>query len=64
MAKCTRIIDLEVHHKRRDGDNDLNNAEVLCPQCHEATKTFGEHGPTPPPFDEVTTQTALENADH
>jgi len=30
MARCTRKRGLEVHHKRRDGGNDLNNAEVLC----------------------------------
>ena len=27
MARCTGTRDLEVHHKRRDGGNDIGNAE-------------------------------------
>ena len=30
MSQCTRTNNLEVHHKRRDGGNGLDNAEVLC----------------------------------
>jgi 5-methylcytosine-specific restriction endonuclease McrA len=63
MARCERTWGLEVHHIRRDGGNSLSNAQVLCQECHEATKTYGESGPTPPPFDEWTKQTALANSD-
>lgn len=62
MAKCTRTRGLDVHHKRRDGGNDLSNAEVLCPQCHAATSTYGTPGKTPPPFSEQTKQAALRRA--
>ncbi len=62
MARCTHTRDLEVHHIRRDGGNGIDNAEVLCPPCHQATRTYGEQGPTPPPFDEATKQAALKRA--
>lgn len=50
MRRCTRTQGLEVHHKRRDGSNDLNNAQVLCSKCHAATSTYGVPGKTPPEF--------------
>jgi 5-methylcytosine-specific restriction endonuclease McrA len=54
---------LEVHHKRRDGGNGLQNAEVLCQRCHAAgTSTYGVSGPTPPPFSEETKRLALAQA--
>lgn len=62
MARCTRTRGLEVHHKRRDGGNGLDNAEVLCPQCHAATSTYGTPGKTPPPFSDDTKQKALRKA--
>jgi 5-methylcytosine-specific restriction endonuclease McrA len=62
MARCTRTRDLDVHHKRREGGNTLDNAEVLCQPCHKATQTFGEPGRSPPPFDEATKQAALRRA--
>ncbi|MBF0556747.1 MAG: hypothetical protein HQK96_19705 [Nitrospirae bacterium] len=36
MARCNVKAkrDLEVYHKRRDGVNDISNAEVLCKKCH------------------------------
>jgi len=64
MARCTRTRGLDVHHKRRDGGNGLDNAEVLCPPCHEATSTYGIPGRTPPPFDDQTRQAALHRAGH
>lgn len=42
--KYTNKIPLEVHHK--DGDfrnNDENNLELLCPNCHSLTETFKSH---------------------
>lgn len=59
MRRCTRTQNLEVHHKRRDGGNSLNNAEVLCPRCHYATSTYGQKITTPgvkspPPFSQLT----------
>ena len=50
MARCTRTEEMEVHHIRRDGGNDINNARVLCQKCHEATATYGSDGNSPPPF--------------
>lgn len=54
MPRCTRTSNLEVHHKQRNGGNSLNNAEVLCEKCHEATSTYGTPGVSPHPFDEAT----------
>lgn len=63
MARCTRTRNLEVHHKRRDAGNGLDNAEVLCETCHEkGTATYGLLGPTPPPFAEDTKAMALRRA--
>jgi len=62
MARCTRTYGLEVHHKRRDGGNDLSNAEVLCEPCHEETSTYGEPGKTPPEFSYETKDKALQRA--
>jgi 5-methylcytosine-specific restriction endonuclease McrA len=65
MARCTRTRNLEVHHKRRDGGNGVDNTEVLCQPCHSAgTSTYGEPGKTPPPFDESTKQAALRRAEN
>jgi 5-methylcytosine-specific restriction endonuclease McrA len=52
MPRCKRKVTLEVHHKRRDGGNGLNNAEVLCERCHAATSTYGVQGTSPPDFAE------------
>ncbi len=60
--RCTRKRDLAVHHKRRNAGNELSNAEVLCPECHKATNTFGTSGRTPPGFSGQTIQDALERA--
>ena len=62
MARCIRTRNLDVHHIRRDGGNDLSNAKVLCPPCHEKTSTYGTPGRTPPAFDEDTKQRALRRA--
>lgn len=62
MTRCTRTTNLEVHHIRRDGGNGLDNAEVLCPKCHQATSTYGTPGESPPPFDEETKTKALKRA--
>jgi 5-methylcytosine-specific restriction endonuclease McrA len=62
MARCTQTSNLEVHHRRRDGGNGLDNAEVLCQKCHAATTTYGAPGPSPPDFDEATKQAALRQA--
>ena len=37
MTRCTRTTNLEVHHKNRNVGNGINNAEVLCHDCHVAT---------------------------
>jgi len=62
MARCTRTWGLEAHHKRRDGGNGLDNAQVLCGPCHEGTATYAEPGKSPPPFDQTTKDKALKRA--
>lgn len=62
MARCTKTWGLEVHHRRRDGGNGLENAEVLCGPCHEGTSTYGAPGTSPPPFSEDTKRRALQRA--
>lgn len=64
MARCTRTRSLEVHHKRRDGGNDLGNAIVLCQSCHAKTSTYGAPGKTPPAFDQATKEKALKRANN
>jgi 5-methylcytosine-specific restriction endonuclease McrA len=62
MARCTRTRDLEVHHKRRDGGTGIDNAEVLCPTCHQATTSYGTPGKSPAPFSEDVKAKAIRNA--
>jgi len=62
MTRCTRTNNLEVHHKRRDGGNGLDNAEVLCSRCHAETSTYGTPGDSPPPFSEEAKKAALRRA--
>lgn len=62
MARCTRTNGLGVHHKNRNGGNDLGNADVLCISCHIATSTYGTPGNSPPAFSEETKQAALRRA--
>ena len=64
-TRCNSTKNLEVHHKRIDGGNGLNNAEVLCHKCHENTSSYGNSNhPSPPPFSEKTKQDALKRADY
>ena len=40
--KSTGLVPLQIHHI--DGDalnNDINNIELLCPNCHSLTDNFG-----------------------
>lgn len=62
MPRCTRTTNISVHHKRRDGDNSIDNAEVLCQTCHEDTSSYGTPGTSPPDFSQETKDQALENA--
>jgi hypothetical protein len=62
MSRCSSTKNLEVHHKRRDGGNDIGNAEVLCQECHKHTKTYGVPGKSPPEFFESTKKEALKKA--
>jgi 5-methylcytosine-specific restriction endonuclease McrA len=62
MARCTKTYGLEVHHRNRNGGNGLDNAEVLCEACHEATPSYGTPGVSPPDFSEETKQAALRRA--
>lgn len=62
MSRCTITTGLEVHHKRRDGGNKLENAEVLCQKCHAETLTYGTPGKSPEPFTYKTKMDALIKA--
>ncbi|MBR2208264.1 MAG: hypothetical protein IJ859_05570 [Synergistaceae bacterium] len=62
MARCTCTTGLEVHHKRRDGGNGLDNAEVLCQRCHANTSTYGVPGKSPEPFPQSVKNEALRRA--
>jgi 5-methylcytosine-specific restriction endonuclease McrA len=62
MARCARTTNLEIHHMRRDGGNDISNAEVLCQKCHSHTSTYGVAGKSPPAFDQATKDRALKRA--
>ncbi len=62
MGRCNSTKILEVHHKRRDGGNGIDNAEVLCKQCHAATSTYGTPGKSPEPFTSKTKEEALKRA--
>ena len=54
MARCQRTEQLLVHHKRRDGGNDLDNAVVLCQACCENAPNCGAPGASSPPFSHET----------
>ena len=62
MSRCKRTRNLEIHHIRRDGGNDINNAKVLCQKCHSATSTYGVSGKSPLPFTPMIKSMALEKA--
>lgn len=62
MSRCTNSNNLEVHHKRRDGGNGIDNAIVLCSSCHSKTATYGVSGKSPEPFDQLTKTVAMITA--
>lgn len=63
MTRCRRTNNLEVHHKRIDGGNGLDNAMVLCHTCHVNTSSYGDstHS-SPPAFSEEVKEKAKERA--
>jgi hypothetical protein len=62
MSRCNATKNLEVHHKRRDGGNDIENAQVLCQSCHEKTDSYGKEGKSPPEFSTKTKEAVLKRA--
>jgi hypothetical protein len=48
--RCTRVGKLECHHIIRDAGCGLENAQMLCAECHQATESYGVLGFSPPPF--------------
>ena len=63
MARCAKTRDLEVHHKNRaGGDEGIENAQILCPACHQATATYGTPGKSPPPFSQDVKNRAMRAA--
>ena len=46
----------------RAGGNDIGNAEVLCEPCHQATRSFGVPGKSPPAFSQEVKTRAISNA--
>ena len=60
--RCTRIGKLECHHVIRDAGCGLENAQMLCAECHQATESYGAPGLSPPPFSqEVISATKLRS---
>lgn len=64
MALCTRTRNLEVHHKRRADGNGLDNAEVLCSDCHANTSTYGTADKSPKPFSQDIKDRTLKRPDY
>ena len=65
MPRCPNVLQLEIHHKNKYGDNSLDNAEVLCELCHKNTSTYGVAGRrTAPDFDEETKELAHKRANY
>lgn len=64
ISRCTRTTELDVYPLRRDGDNGLDNAQVLCHRCHAATQGYELPGRKPPAFDTATKNAALSRAAH
>lgn len=48
--RCTRAGNLECHHIIRDAGCGLDNAQMLCAECHQATESYGAPGLSPSPF--------------
>jgi hypothetical protein len=64
ISRCTRTTELDVYHLRREGDNSLDNAQVLCRRCQAATQGYELPGRKPPAFDTATKIAALSRAGH
>ena len=62
MGRCKATENLEIHHKRRDGGNGIENAQVLCHSCHVNTSTYGVEGKSPPEFSSEIKDDALFHA--
>ncbi len=63
MSRCKRTWGLEVHHKRVDGGNGLDNAMVLCQKCHANTSSYGDSNhKSPEPFSQEIKEKALKRA--
>jgi len=62
MSRCNSTKALEVHHKRRDGGNEIGNAEVLCHECHVHTSTYGVQGNRPLEFSDVAKSRKLKES--
>lgn len=62
MARCNRTTSLQIHHRRRDGGNNLDNAMVLCQTCHSKTATYGVEGKSPEPFSQSVKDAALRRS--
>jgi hypothetical protein len=65
MGRCLIGLHLAVHHKRADGGNQIDNAEVLCPICQINAGHYGQPGlKKPPDFDQSVIILALRNASY
>lgn len=62
VNRCNETKNLEVHHLNRNGKNELQNALVLCQNCHENTASYGVKGNSPVPFSEEIKNKAFERA--
>ena len=54
MGRCARINNLDIYHKKMDGDNVQENAVVLCKKCYEKSRYNKDSVSSPPPFSLLT----------
>ena len=62
MSRCHRTTSLDVYHRNPEGGNGIDNAEVRCFQCHQATQQNIYAPVSSPPFSQATKDGALRRA--
>ncbi|MDD5185793.1 MAG: hypothetical protein PHS84_11090 [Paludibacter sp.] len=62
MIRCIKTTNLEVHYKRTDGGNDIENAVVLCQQCYANNNGNTMHEKTATSFPQSIKNMAFERA--
>jgi 5-methylcytosine-specific restriction endonuclease McrA len=60
--RCKNTRNLEIHHIKDDGGNNLNNAQVLCQACHTNIHAYGKLDHSPQSFQQDVKEAALKKA--